>query len=65
MRVHPILQLDERDVWDVSWFHMVPEVTGIEIEEYPEDEDDLPKGLSKDDDTDQSKVLGRFQKLRI
>jgi phosphoadenosine phosphosulfate reductase len=49
MRVHPILQLDERDVWDVSWFHMVPDVTGIEIEEYPHDESDLPADLSKDD----------------
>ncbi|PSG98662.1 MAG: nodulation protein [Nanohaloarchaea archaeon SW_7_43_1] len=47
MRVHPILQLTERDVWDVSWFHMVPDVTGVEIEEYPENKDDLPEGLSK------------------
>jgi len=63
MRVHPILQLDERDVWDVSWFHMVPEVTGIEIEEYPEDEDDLPKGLSKDDVPISPKYWAGFRSL--
>ena len=45
LRVHPILQFDERDIWDVSWFHMVPDITGVEIKEYPETEDDLPEGL--------------------
>ncbi len=49
MRVHPILQFDEREVWDVSWFHMVPDVTDVELDEYPESEDDLPEGVSKED----------------
>ncbi len=63
MRVHPILQLDERDVWDVSWFHMVPDVTGIDIEEYPEDEDDLPEGLSKEDVAISPKYWAGFRSL--
>ncbi len=49
IRVHPILQLDERDVWDVSWFHMVPDVTGVDINSYPEMEEDLPEGYSKEE----------------
>ena len=63
IRVHPILQLDERDVWDVSWFHMVPDVTGIDIEEYPEDESDLPEGLSKDDVPISPKYWAGFRSL--
>ncbi|MFB6242347.1 MAG: phosphoadenosine phosphosulfate reductase family protein [Candidatus Nanosalina sp.] len=63
MRVHPILQLDERDVWDVSWFHMVPDVTGVDIEEYPEDESDLPSGLSKDDVPISPKYWAGFRSL--
>jgi phosphoadenosine phosphosulfate reductase len=63
LRVHPILQLDERDVWDVSWFHMVPDITGIDIEEYPEDETDLPEGLSKDDVPISPKYWAGFRSL--
>jgi len=63
LRVHPILQLDERDVWDVSWFHMVPDITGVDIEEYPEDEDDLPEGLSKDDVPISPKYWAGFRSL--
>ena len=63
MRVHPILQLDERDVWDVSWFHMVPDVTGIDIEEYPETEEDLPEGLSKEDVPISPKYWAGFRSL--
>lgn len=63
MRVHPILQLDERDVWDVSWFHMVPDVTGINIEEYPEDESDLPEELAKDDVPISPKYWAGFRSL--
>ncbi len=63
LRVHPILQLDERDVWDVSWFHMVPDITGIDIEEYPEDESDLPEGLSKDDVPISPKYWAGFRSL--
>lgn len=63
LRVHPILQLDERDVWDVSWFHMVPDITGIDIEAYPESEDDLPEGLSKDDVPISPKYWAGFRSL--
>lgn len=51
IRVHPILQFDERDVWDVTWHHMVPDtVEGFErMEEYPETEEDLPAGLTVED----------------
>jgi phosphoadenosine phosphosulfate reductase len=63
LRVHPILQLDERDVWDVSWFHMVPDITGIDIGEYPEDEEDLPEGLSKVDVPISPKYWAGFRSL--
>ncbi|QKQ98774.1 phosphoadenosine phosphosulfate reductase family protein [Candidatus Nanohaloarchaea archaeon] len=63
MRVHPILQLTERDIWDASWFHMVPDITGIDINSYPEDEDDLPEGLSKDDVPISPKYWAGFRSL--
>ncbi|MFO7793344.1 MAG: phosphoadenosine phosphosulfate reductase family protein [Candidatus Nanohaloarchaea archaeon] len=63
IRVHPILQLDERDVWDVSWFHMVPDITGVDVSEYPEDESDLPEGLSKDDVPISPKYWAGFRSL--
>ena len=63
MRVHPILQLDERDIWDASWFHMVPDITGVKIEEYPEDEEDLPEGLSKSEVPISPKYWAGFRSL--
>ncbi len=63
IRVHPILQLDERDVWDVSWFHMVPDITGIDIEEYPETPEDLTEGLTKDDVPISPKYWAGFRSL--
>ncbi len=63
LRVHPILQLDERDVWDVSWFHMVPDITGIDIEAYPQNEDDLPEDLAKDDVPISPKYWAGFRSL--
>ncbi|QGA81051.1 phosphoadenosine phosphosulfate reductase family protein [Candidatus Nanohalobium constans] len=63
IRVHPILQLDERDVWDVSWFHMVPDITGVEINSYPETEEDLPEGLNKDDVPISPKYWAGFRSL--
>jgi len=63
IRVHPILQLDERDVWDVSWFHMVPDITGVDVEEYPENEQDLPEGLSKEDVPISPKYWAGFRSL--
>ncbi|MFB6292607.1 MAG: phosphoadenosine phosphosulfate reductase family protein, partial [Candidatus Nanohaloarchaea archaeon] len=51
MRVHPILQFDERDVWDATWHHLVPDtVEGFERQEdYPESEEDLPEGITMED----------------
>jgi phosphoadenosine phosphosulfate reductase len=49
MRVHPILQFDERDVWDVTWFHLIPDTVGVDISEYPSTPEDLPDGLKLDD----------------
>ncbi len=63
MRVHPILQLTERDVWDVSWFHMVPDITGVEFEEYPETESDMPGDLSKEDVPISPKYWAGFRSL--
>jgi phosphoadenosine phosphosulfate reductase len=63
MRVHPILQLDERDIWDVSWFHMVPDITGVDINSYPETEDDLPEGLTKADVPISPKYWAGFRSL--
>jgi phosphoadenosine phosphosulfate reductase len=63
MRIHPILQLDERDVWDVSWFHMVPDITGIDINSYPETEQDLPEGLTKEDVPISPKYWAGFRSL--
>ena len=63
MRVHPILQLDERDVWDVSWFHMTPDITGIDINSYPETEQDLPEGLTKEDVPISPKYWAGFRSL--
>ena len=63
MRVHPILQLDERDVWDVSWFHMVPDITGVDIEEYPETDSDMPADLTKDDVPISPKYWAGFRSL--
>ncbi|MFB6207866.1 MAG: hypothetical protein ABEJ69_00805 [Candidatus Nanohaloarchaea archaeon] len=41
LRVHPLLQFDDEDAWEATWFHMVPDVSGLEIEEYPESPGDL------------------------
>ncbi|MDY6773664.1 MAG: phosphoadenosine phosphosulfate reductase family protein [Candidatus Nanohaloarchaea archaeon] len=50
-RVHPILQFTEREVWDVTWHHMVPDTVEEfeKMDDYPESEDDLPSGLSMED----------------
>ena len=63
LRVHPILQFDEREVWDVSWFHMVPDVTGVDINAYPEAPEDLPEGLSQSDVPISPKYWAGFRSL--
>lgn len=47
LRVEPVLQFEEREVWDATWFHMVPEVEDVQINRYPETEGDLPAGLER------------------
>ena len=50
-RVHPILQFDERAVWDATWHFIVPDtVADFPDAGYtPENESDLPDGLTADD----------------
>jgi phosphoadenosine phosphosulfate reductase len=42
---------------------MVPDITGVDIEEYPEDEDDLPEGLTKEDVPISPKYWAGFRSL--
>src|SRR6056297_943669 len=50
-RVHPILQFDERAVWDATWTYVVPDtVPGWPDDGYvPQDYDDLPEGVTQED----------------
>lgn len=46
MRVHPILQFTERNVWEATWDVIVPsEVDGYDADEWPASEADLPDGV--------------------
>lgn len=47
--VRPILQLESTEVWDVTWFHMIPEETGVRINSYPETKEDLPGELDSEE----------------
>lgn len=50
VRVHPILPFTEKDVWDFTWSILVPEtVDGWDRTDFPESEDDLPAGITKED----------------
>jgi len=51
LRVHPILQFNEREVWETTWKHIVPDTVGRfeKTEEYPAKPDDLPNGLTIED----------------
>ena len=45
-RIHPILQFDERDVWDAFWQFVVPDsVPGYPEGHVPKDVGDLPAGI--------------------
>jgi len=49
-RIQPILQFDERDVWDAFWNYVVPDTVAGYPEGYvPQSADDLPEGVSKTD----------------
>ncbi|MFB6145786.1 MAG: phosphoadenosine phosphosulfate reductase family protein [Candidatus Nanohaloarchaea archaeon] len=49
LRVHPILQFTEREVWDATWKEMVPDVLGVDIKELPENPEDLPSEIDFDE----------------
>ncbi|WP_115864950.1 phosphoadenosine phosphosulfate reductase family protein [Halorussus litoreus] len=64
-RVQPILQFDERAVWDAFWGFVVPDT----VEDYPDDgyvpqsDDDLPNGLTQDDIPVSPKYFAGFRSL--
>ncbi|WP_128477932.1 phosphoadenosine phosphosulfate reductase family protein [Halorussus pelagicus] len=64
-RVQPILQFDERAVWDAFWHFVVPDT----VEDYPDDghvpqsDDDLPNGLTQDDIPVSPKYFAGFRSL--
>jgi phosphoadenosine phosphosulfate reductase len=64
-RVQPILQFDERAVWDTFWHYVVPDT----VEDYPDDgyvpesADDLPNGLTQDDIPVSPKYFAGFRSL--
>ena len=64
-RVQPILQFDERAVWDTFWHYVVPDT----VEDYPDDgyvpeaDDDLPNGLTQDDIPVSPKYFAGFRSL--
>jgi len=51
LRIHPILQFTERDIWDATWHHLCPDCVNKfqRMEDYPESEDDLPGDMTKED----------------
>ncbi len=49
-RIQPILQFDERSVWDAFWHFVVPDtVDGYPEGHVPENSTDLPDGITQDD----------------
>ncbi len=64
-RVHPILQFDERAVWDATWNFLVPDtVPGWPQDGYvPQAYDDLPDGVTHDDIPVSPKYFEGFRSL--
>jgi phosphoadenosine phosphosulfate reductase len=64
-RVQPILQFDERAVWDATWNYLVPDlVEGYPDEGHvPQDYDDLPDGVTIDDVPVSPKYFEGFRSL--
>jgi phosphoadenosine phosphosulfate reductase len=64
-RVQPILQFDERDVWDAFWHVVVPDtVEGYPEEGYvPQSDDDLPEGVTQADIPVSPKYFAGFRSL--
>ncbi|QDX41789.1 phosphoadenosine phosphosulfate reductase family protein [Salarchaeum sp. JOR-1] len=64
-RVQPILQFDERAVWDAFWYYVVPEtVAGFPDDGYvPQSYDDLPNDLTHADIPISPKYFEGFRSL--
>ena len=64
-RIQPILQFDERAVWDATWNYLVPDlVEGYPDEGHvPQDYDDLPSGVTIDDVPVSPKYFEGFRSL--
>ncbi len=64
-RIQPILQFDERAVWDTFWQIVVPEtVEGYPDDGYiPESADDLPNDITQDDIPVSPKYFAGFRSL--
>ncbi|MFB6204586.1 MAG: hypothetical protein ABEJ75_02995 [Candidatus Nanohaloarchaea archaeon] len=41
VKAHPVLQFHGEDAWKATWIHMIPDVTGLEVDELPESPEDL------------------------
>ena len=64
-RIQPILQFEERAVWDAFWHYVVPDtVAAFPDEGYvPENADDLPEGVGIDDVPISPKYFAGFRSL--
>lgn len=64
-RIQPILQFDERAVWDCFWHYVVPDTVEAYPDEgyVPDDADDLPNGLTQDDIPVSPKYFAGFRSL--
>jgi phosphoadenosine phosphosulfate reductase len=64
-RIQPILQFEERAVWDAFWHYVVPDtVEAFPDEGYiPESAEDLPEGIETDDVPISPKYFAGFRSL--
>ncbi|ESP89389.1 phosphoadenosine phosphosulfate reductase family protein [Candidatus Halobonum tyrrellensis] len=63
-RIQPILQFDERAVWDVFWNFVVPDtVEGYPEGHVPQSDTDLPEGLTQEDIPVSPKYFAGFRSL--
>ena len=64
-RIHPILQFQERAVWDVTWNYLVPDTVPAYPQEgyVPQSFDDLPDGLTHADIPVSPKYFEGFRSL--
>jgi phosphoadenosine phosphosulfate reductase len=64
-RVQPILQFDERSVWDAFWHYVVPETVDAYPEEgyVPESAEDLPEGVRQADVPVSPKYFAGYRSL--